>query len=169
MGSETLRTRRDRAAFKFLSTGAGKLRKAVESLYGQFLSSRIMITRLEGHESVKTIQDFLGKCNPKLGVPDPDVCGKIVTSEVDSVAFVKEALYALHAPMAAAPDDIAALRDTGFGEVFARWNEFSQLSKRERAVAIAASDKGKSTKSCHHIVDTVSFLCASCCFGVNAV
>ncbi|CDJ38129.1 hypothetical protein, conserved [Eimeria tenella] len=141
MGSETLRTRRDRAAFKFLSTGAGKLRKAVESLYGQFLSSRIMITRLEGHESVKTIQDFLGKCNPKLGVPDPDVCGKIVTSEVDSVAFVKEALYALHAPMAAAPDDIAALRDTGFGEVFARWNEFSQLSKRERAVAIAASDK----------------------------
>lgn len=143
MGDETLRNRRDRAAFTLLDSGARKLRQAVKSLYGRFLEATIMIRRLENNESVKTVQDFVSKCNPQLGVPDPDVCGKVVTSDVDENLFIKEALYALHAPMASPPDDIAVLKDTALGDVFIRWGEFSKLSRDNQAIADGASDRGE--------------------------
>ncbi|CDJ48117.1 hypothetical protein, conserved [Eimeria brunetti] len=141
MGDDTLRGRRDAAAFSLLRMGSQKLRRAVNSLYGHFLESRIMISRLEGNKSIKTVQDFLSKCNPRLGVPDADVCGKVVTGEVDANLFVKEALFATHLPMAVAPNDIAALDEASVGDVFARWRESSKLSRDDQIVAEGASDR----------------------------
>lgn len=143
MGDETLRNRRDSAAFSLLNKGAQKLRKAVKSLYGRFLEANLLIRRLESNKSVKTVQDFISKCNPRLGVPDPEVCGKVVTAEVDANLFVKEALYSLSVPMAVSPDDIAALNDSAVGDVFARWRDFSKLSRDNQAVADGASDRSK--------------------------
>ncbi|KAL8446784.1 hypothetical protein Emag_004545 [Eimeria magna] len=130
---------RSGAAFKQLSTGASKLRKAIKSLYRQFLESKIMIARLEGHASVKTVQQFLSKCNDKLGVPDPQVCGKVVTNEIDPEAFVLDALFSLNARMASPPEDIAMLSQTNYGYVFAKWGE-AKPSKKDRQLAAKASD-----------------------------
>ncbi|KAL8451645.1 hypothetical protein Emed_001807 [Eimeria media] len=132
---------RGKTAFKELKRGAAKLRKAIKSLYRQFLESKIMIARLEGNASVKTVQQFLSKCNPKLGVPDPQVCGKVVTNEVDPELFVLDALYSLNVRMASPPDDIALLSQTDYGRVFAQWAE-TKPSKKDRQLAAKASDAG---------------------------
>lgn len=101
------------------------------------------MTRLEGHESVKTIKDYITRCNPKLGVPDAEVCGTVVTNEVDPNAFVADALFALHMPMATTPDDVAILSDSNFGVVFDKWQTTTRLAKNNRIVASKASDTGR--------------------------
>ncbi|KAL8429312.1 hypothetical protein ACSSS7_006677 [Eimeria intestinalis] len=128
-----------KAAFRELKTGASNLRKAIKSLYRQFLESKIMIARLEGDASVKTVQQFLSKCNDKLGVPDPQVCGKVVTNEVDPEAFVLDALFALNVRMASPPDDITLMSQTDYGRVFAKWSE-TNPKKKDRQLAAKASD-----------------------------
>lgn len=144
LGTQDQQNRRNNAAFKLLAQGVAKLRKAVDSIFSQFLSSRLMMARLEGHASVKTVQDLIATCSPRLGVPNPEVCGKIVTSQVDPDAFVVEALFAVHAPMAAAADDIAVLADANLGEVFALWRgTWKRLSKRDVVIAEKASDAGR--------------------------
>ncbi|KAL8275228.1 hypothetical protein Esti_000812 [Eimeria stiedai] len=132
---------RSNAAFTQLKTGASQLRKGIKSLYRQFLESKIMIARLEGHKSVTTVQQFLSKCNDKLGVPDPQVCGKVLTNKIDPEAFVLDAMFSLNVRMASPTSDIALLSQTDYGHVFAKWAE-TKLSKKDRRLAAKASDAG---------------------------
>ncbi|KAL8428125.1 hypothetical protein Efla_005828 [Eimeria flavescens] len=136
------KSRRLKAAFQHLSKGASSLRKSVKSIFGRFLESKIMISRLEGHPSVRTVQQFLAKCNERHGAPDPEVCGKVVTGELDPEAFVLEAIYAMNLRMAAPPTDIALLDNVDYGRVFTAWLESSKISKRNRNIALKASDTG---------------------------
>ncbi|XP_026192334.1 uncharacterized protein LOC34622828 [Cyclospora cayetanensis] len=152
--SKTSTAARDRAAFKLLTAGANNLHKSVNSLFREFLTARLMIARLEGHSSVKTIQDFIALCNPQLGIPDINLCGKVVTSEVDPAAFVKEALFALHAPMTTSADDIAFHNDSKLGNVFTSWSG-TGLSEQNRAVAEGASDRAAMENFILHLREAV--------------
>ncbi|OEH77292.1 rhoptry neck protein [Cyclospora cayetanensis] len=141
-------------AHGFFESGANNLHKSVNSLFREFLTARLMIARLEGHSSVKTIQDFIALCNPQLGIPDINLCGKVVTSEVDPAAFVKEALFALHAPMTTSADDIAFHNDSKLGNVFTSWSG-TGLSEQNRAVAEGASDRAAMENFILHLREAV--------------
>lgn len=128
-----------RAAADYLTRGEAFLRSGLGKIYSSFLNSQIILSRLQNDKPRMTIMEFISKCRTPLEEKtekEERLCGKIVTTDLDSDEFITNALYSMNLAVSGSSRDLAFNDTSNVNAAFENWALNSNKGRRGNAQLI---------------------------------